>query len=360
MTYARTFYLLAILPACVNSSPTLDWSRSQQGSKVASKPASRPSSEAPFVAYTETIPGTGIHFDLVPIRAGKFLLGSPETEPGRSKDEGPQRAVEVDAFWMGKCEVTWNEYELWQLDLDIQRRQVEKRAPGPRDAEADAITRPTKPYADMSFGMGQDGFPAICMTQLAAKYYCEWLSAKTGHYYRLPTEAEWEYACRAGTKTAYSFGDDPAKLGDYAWYGDNAEEGYRKVGTKKPNPWGLYDMHGNVSEWTLDGYAKDAYAKLAGGVHEPFSKPTTLYPRVVRGGSWQDDADWLRSAKRIASDPDWKMQDPQIPQSIWYHTDAQFLGFRVIRPQHEPSQAEKDRLSALTAAERKEIAERQR
>ena len=129
------------------------------------------------------------------------------------------------------------------------------------------MTRPTPPYADMTFGFGRDGQPAICMTHHAAMEYCRWLSAKTGKIYRLPTEAEWEYACRAGTKTAYSWGDDPEKLDEYAWDVNNAEKPM-PVGKKKPNPWGLYDMHGNVSEWCLDHYSADAYKTY------PTEKPT--------------------------------------------------------------------------------------
>ena len=106
----------------------------------------------------------------------------------------------------------------------------------------------------MSFGMGKDGFPAIAMTQHGANKFCQWLSAKTGHFYRLPTEAEWEYAARAGTTTTYFWGNDGSKLGQYAWYADNSDFKYQKVGKKKPNPWGLYDIYGNVTEWVLDQY----------------------------------------------------------------------------------------------------------
>ena len=102
-------------------------------------------------------------------------------------------------------------------------------------------------WGDPSHGMGTDGFPAVCMSQHSASKFCQWLSAQTGHYYRLPTEAEWEYACRAGTTTAHHFGDDPALLDGYAVFDPKYERvGYAKVGTKKPNPWGLYDLHGNV------------------------------------------------------------------------------------------------------------------
>ena len=249
---------------------------------------------------------------------------------------------------MGKCEVTWDEYEIWTFNLDIQRRKLNNAEPTELDKVADAVTRPTKPYTDMTFGMGKESYPAICMTQWAAKAYCQWLSAKTGHYYRLPTEAEWEYACRAGTKTAYSFGDDPAELGEYAWYFDNSEEAYHPVGKKKANPWGLFDIHGNVSEWCLDKYDPHFYetSSKSGPVVEPFLAPTKPYPQVVRGGSWDDDPERLRSACRRGSEKSWKVQDPQIPQSIWYFTDALFAGFRVVRPLHEPSAEQKTKYFA--------------
>jgi formylglycine-generating enzyme required for sulfatase activity len=189
--------------------------------------------------------------------------------------------------------------------------------------------------------MGKKGYPAICMTQHAARTFCKWLSAKTGRYYRLPTEAEWEYACRAGSTTAYCFGDDPEELEDYAWYFDNTDEGYEKVGKKKPNAWGLYDMHGNVAEWVLDQYDELGYEQLIDDIVDPLAIPTTLYPRVVRGGGWDQYAEDCRSGAREASDEEWKKQDPQLPKSIWYHTDALHVGFRVVRPLVEPSPEEK-------------------
>jgi formylglycine-generating enzyme required for sulfatase activity len=311
--------------------------------KIMPKPYSVPDAEAKsekeMKAYTEVIPGSDFTYEMVPIPGGSFMMGSPEDEEDRSDDEGPQIAVEIDPFWMGKYEVTWDLYDYWGLSLDIQRRKLLKKEQTEYDVVADALTRPTNAYTDMTFGMGHDGYPAICMTQYAGKMFCKWLSAKTGRYYRLPTEAEWEYACRAGTTTAYSFGDDPDDLDDYAWYFDNSEDGYSKIGEKKPNPWGLYDIHGNVSEWVLDQYVSEAYKEHVGNpVRNPFVVPTKEFPRAVRGGSWDDDPDRLRSAARRGSDPDWKMQDPQIPQSIYYLTDALFLGIRVVRPLRVPTE----------------------
>ena len=285
--------------------------------------------------YSTVIPGTKVSYEMLPIPGGEFVMGSPDSEPGRKPDESPQHKVRIEPFWMGKCEVTWNEYDLFMYP-DEERKFREEYGTY-TNAVSDAVSRPTKPYVEMSFGMGKDGYPAISMTQHAANTYCKWLSAKTGHFYRLPTEAEWEYACRAGTTTAYSFGDDPAKLGDYAWYSKNSDGKYQKIGTKKPNPWGLYDMHGNAAEWTLDQYETNYYSQFIGKIaDEPWNKATQPYPHSVRGGSWDDDAPDLRSAVRLPSTPVWKVQDPQLPKSIWFHTDARFLGFRIIRPLKVP------------------------
>jgi formylglycine-generating enzyme required for sulfatase activity len=291
--------------------------------------------------YKEIILDSDAEFEMLPIPGGKFLMGSPDSEEKRGDDEGPQHEVELSPFWMGKHEVTWDEYEVFMFQLDVARRKIDNREPTAADKAADASSKPTKPYTDMTFGMGKEKFPVICMTQYSAMKYCEWLSKKTGRYYRLPTEAEWEYACRAGTKTAYSFGDDASKLDDYAWHYENSDGKYHEVGTKKPNPWGLFDMHGNVGEWTFDQYDEGFYAKSPS--KNPLNPPKIVEPCVVRGGSWDDDPELLRSAARVASTVDWKQQDPQIPQSIWYYTDALFVGFRVVRPLEEPSAEEKEK-----------------
>ncbi len=295
--------------------------------------------EADMKIYTNTIPGTDVTFEMVPIPGGEFTMGSPDTEKERKPDEGPQHPVKLSPFWMGRYEVTWDQYLLFMYPDDERKLRETHPTDEAINKISDAVTRPSKPYVDMSFGMGKTGYPAIAMTQHGANKFCHWLSAKTGQFYRLPTEAEWEYACRAGTTTAYSFGDDPGKLPEYAWFFDNSNSKYQKVGKKKPNPWGLYDMHGNVTEWVLDQYDPNYYAKLAaaGLAVNPWNKATQPYPHSVRGGSWDDDPPALRSAARRGSDRSWKMTDPQLPKGIWYHTDAQFIGFRIVRPLAIPS-----------------------
>ena len=320
---ARTLAVLLVLSA---AAPTL-------AQEIETRPAD-------LKPYTEKVAGTDLSFDMVPIPGGTFEMGSPESEDNRGDDEGPVHPVKLAPFWMGKHEVTWEEYDEFAFSLDIKRKEAAKADPSAQpktEIAADAVSRPTKPYADPTHGLGKSKQPALCITHHAAMEYCRWLTEKTGTLYRLPTEAEWEYACRAGTKTAYSFGNDPAQLADYAWYVENAEKP-QPIGKKKPNPWGLHDMHGNVAEWVLDHYKADAYAAFPtdkptfGPVELPSAKE---YPYIARGGSWDDDPDRLRSAARRPSDKEWSVRDPQRPQSIWWHTDATFVGFRIVRPYQE-------------------------
>jgi formylglycine-generating enzyme required for sulfatase activity len=288
--------------------------------------------------YSAQVPQTNAPYHMVALKGGDFLMGSPADEQGRQENEGPQQSVEVSPFWIGKFEVTWDEYEPFMItSIDRYKNGARKDYDPKQHTIVDAVTAPTAPYTEMSFGMGQYGFPAISMTQHAANKYCQWLSAQTGHFYRLPTEAEWEYACRAGTTTKYSFGNDPAELDSHAWYVANSGNKYQKIGTKLANPWGLHDMHGNVAEWTADQFVPDYFQRIAESPANPFIRPKTLYPRTVRGGGWSDDPILLRSAFRKGSEPMWQQQDPQLPKSIWYLTDAPWLGFRIVRPLKVPS-----------------------
>jgi hypothetical protein len=204
----------------------------------------------------------------------------------------------------------------------------------------DAVTAPTELYEpSFTFEFGQnDRFPAVTMTQYSAKQYTKWLSKLTGHQYRLPTEAEWEHACRAGSTTPYSFGD-ASQADEYAWHAGNSEEVPHEVGTKKPNAFGLHDMHGSVMEWTIEGYAEDGYKRLA-DQPQPISFlaainwPDSPENRVVRGGSFQDELERLRSAAKIKSaDEEWKSEDPNVPLSPWWYTNdpARGIGFRIFR-----------------------------
>lgn len=316
---------------------------------------------------------------MVPIPGGTFTMGSPADEPGRSPDEGPQFRVEIEPFWMGKHEVTWDQYDQFRQEYNqvaddkVLDKSAEFQSGTSTPRWADAVSLPTPLWeqdsAPILNGMGsRGGYPAADISQYAAKQFTKWLSKKTGRFYRLPTEAEWEYAARAGTTTPWSFGDDPERLDAYGWYFDNSfyddldrghpqfGAGYRKVGLKKPNPWGLYDMYGNVSEWVLDAYDEDHYAKFAGkkvSWQEAICWPTKIFPRVVRGGNWNSEAEGCRSAARLASDRSWQKRDPQFPKSIWWYTDAFHVGFRVVSPAKEPP--DKDKLRYWDADTEAEI-----
>ncbi len=278
----------------------------------------------------QQIPGSSLSFKLQSIPAGTFLIGSPASEKNREIAEGPQKKVQIAAFWMGVYEVTRDEFDVFLKDDQTSQ-----------NIDLDAITRPSAQYVDFSLGMGKEGgYPANSMSQFGALMYCKWLYQKTGIFFRLPTEAEWEYACRAGTNTTYYFGNDSKQLPQYAWYLDNSDEKYQKVGLKKPNAWGLYDMLGNLMEWTLDHYEPEHYKELADNtVEKIIVAKAAKYPKALRGGSFEEASEALRVAARYHSDPSWNKRDPQIPKSKWWLTEGKNVGFRLLQPVEQPTAA---------------------
>ena len=264
-------------------------------------------------------------------------MGSPENENGREADEGPQKRFTVSPFWMGAFEVTHDEFDIFFKDANTSQ-----------NSNVDAITRPSPQYVDLSWDMGRDGgYPVNSMQQRTAVMYCKWLYNKTGIFYRLPTEAEWEYACRAGSSSKYFFGDNENDLIKYAWYNKNSTAAYHKVGQLKPNAFGLYDMLGNVAEWVMDQYDEVYFTKMKDVNVDPELKPIARHPRLLKGGSYSDNATELRCANRTKWLPEWNRRDPQIPKSKWWLTDAPFAGFRLVRPLKQPSAKEIEKFFTL-------------
>ena len=304
--------------------------------------------------YTETLKDSAdelsprdLSFDMVYVPAGEFEMGSPPKDESADASERPAHRVKVKAFWMGKCEVTFDLY--WCMRRDAYRS---------RDGGAAAVKR-----GEFAIGYGiyyplwkgrrdrpDPREPLAGLTQCGAQQFCEWLSARTGRTYRLPTEAEWEYAARAGTTTRYFFGDDAKRLSEYAWFGEKVDGGAHPVGGKKPNPWGLYDMYGNVAEWTLDGWSPD-YKPFGGGgkvaVDPWVARKDDEGLGVVRGGSWADKAERLRSAAR-AKQVDRKPTSAE-PHFEWYDSSDEGVqvGFRVVSPV-EPDREEEGRPARAT------------
>lgn len=231
-------------------------------------------------AFVQKIPGSLVSFKMLPIPAGRI------TQAGKT--------IAIPKLWVSETEVTWDLFDIWAFRFDLTPDEVAKGV--------DAESRPSRPYGAPDRGFGHAGYAALAMTPYAINEFCNWLSKKTGRKYRLPTEAEWEYAARAGMAS------EPADLGSVAWFRDNADDTAHAVGKKKPNPWGLYDMLGNVGEWTID----------ANG--EP----------VVCGGSYKDrkaNVGFLARARQL---PQWNQTDPQNPKSRWWLSDAPFVGFRLV------------------------------
>ena len=280
--------------------------------------------------YTETITtesGDEISFDMVLIPAASFQMGSPPQEEGRNEDEGPQFTVQLSSYYLATKETTLDLFLAYYRETHAPAQDYFPGVP----EEVDAITGPTPVYGDITMGRGGDN-PAIGMTWKNAVSFCKWLSRKTGREYRLPTEAEWENACRCGTDQVFGFGNDPAQLSTYAWFDLGPSTGTHEVGTKKPNALGLFDMHGNVGEWVHDFYAPDSYVEMA--QLNPSQNPTgpkTGKVQVARGGNFRSPSKALRCASRDYEKRWWRSGDPQLPKSQWWLPDMDHIGFRVAR-----------------------------
>ncbi|MGD8501260.1 MAG: SUMF1/EgtB/PvdO family nonheme iron enzyme [Phycisphaerales bacterium] len=290
--------------------------------------------------YTETVTtknGEKISFNMVLVPDGTFVMGSPDNEPDRKDDEGPQHDVRVDPFYLCTTETTLELFTAYyqetvsaKKDFDaLQEAQQNKGQAGKEDV--DAITGPTPVYGDLTMGYGKK-HPAMGMTWHNAMTFCRWLSKKTGKKYRLPTEAEWEYACRAGTKNLFGSTNATEQLKDYAWYEATADSETYEVGKKKPNALGFYDMLGNVREWVYDFYSPTAYKDAAKETPVVNPKgPKTGKVHVARGGDYSCPVGDLRCAARAFEEKWWRMGDPQIPKSIWWLPEMDIIGFRVAR-----------------------------
>ena len=243
--------------------------------------------QQPVKSITNTI---DMKFNKIP--AGTFMMGSPETETDRDDDEHQHQVTISKAFYMQTTEVTQGQ---WKAVMG------------------------TEPWKGKDYVKEGTNYAATQVRWHDALAYCKKLSEQEGKTYRLPTEAEWEYACRAGTKTRWSFGNDKKVHGDHAWWQVNAsdigEQYAHQVGLKKPNAFGLYDMHGNVWEWCNDCYGHDYYKQLP--KKDPTGPETQRNTwRVLRGGSWLNLSLFTRSASR----------DRNYPNQRRHH-----YGFRVVR-----------------------------
>ena len=295
-----------------------------------------------FASFTEKIPGTSVSFDMVAVPGGEFIMGSPKKEPFHKPDESPMHPVKITRFFMGKIEVSWDEYlEFFKATSSQGRKEAEV------NENVDAITGPTPPWGAPDQGWGKGPRPAITMSWKSANTYCRWLSKVTGKKYRLPTEAEWEYAARGGTKTPYFFKGDPkdftsegffkkifgvdtTTINSYVAYKANSQGQTFDPANVKSNPFGLKNMLGNIYEFCSDYYSPTAYTAYKKGAVDP-KGPKKGKEHVIRGGSFKSDARDVRCASRDFTKTDaWLVTDPQMPKSVWWYSDCVDIGFRVV------------------------------
>ena len=323
--------------AALASAPTLEGNIHEAAATVTS-----------FENFVETVPGTTASINMIAVPGGSFAMGSSESEPFHKSNEAPQRQVEVSPFFMSEVEITWNQYWAFYAETMSEGRTpptvIYENNSRP---DVDAVSGPTPPFGSPDQGWGMGERPAITMTHYAAETFCQWLTLKTGKKYRLPTEAEWEYAARGGTSTPYffegspkdytnggfwneMFGADTTCINSYVIYANNSKNRSQEPGKVLANPFGLKNMLGNVMEYCSDWYAEDAYQSLADGAKDP-KGPESGTEYVVRGGTYASDAADLRCAARdYTRHDDWLRTDPQNPKSIWWYSDIRGIGFRVV------------------------------
>lgn len=301
-----------------------------------------------FKDFSETLPGTNAALRMIAVPGGEFTIGSPDKEPYHRKDESPQKNVRISPFFMSEVEVTWRQFwAFYNETMSEGRTPPAKIYANNSRSDIDAVSGPTPPFGFPDQGWGMGDRPAITMTHYAAETFCQWLSLKTGRTYRLPTEAEWEYAARGGTSTPYFFDGDPKKfskenfwnkfsgadttmISRYIIYDANSSDQTQEASKVKANPFGLKNMLGNVMEYCADKYSEDAYSRLQDGVLDP-PAATDGNEYVVRGGDYSSDASSVRCSSRGRTfNDDWLRTDPQNPKSIWWYSDIKGIGFRVV------------------------------
>lgn len=299
-----------------------------------------------FEDFVEQIPNSAVSFKMVAIEGGTFKMGSPDNEKGREKNEGPQKEVKVSSFFIAELEVTWDEYMAFYQQTSAEGRTTDTEGIR-KSGDVDAISGATPPYVQPDQGWGVGKRPAITMTWHAAETYCRWLSQITGKKYRLPTEAEWEYAARGGTQQAYFFegnasdfdtkkllnkifGTNTEELDKHVIHSLNSKAKTQLPDMIAPNQYGLKNMLGNVAEFCSDWYDEDALSKLQSGAVDPKGANSGKY-HVVRGGSFKSIPRQVRCATReYADEMAYRKTDPQMPKSIWWYSDCTHIGFRVV------------------------------
>ncbi len=243
-------------------------------------------SQHALAPFTETLPNSVVKINMMPIPGGTIKIKG--------------KVVSVKPFWIASTETPWEAFDVF-LASGPPSKPYDQTPFGP-----DAIARPSKSYILPDLGWGHHGYPAINLSSTSVEMFCRWLSSVTKKKYRVPTEAEWEFACRDGAKSGWKM--DKETLDKSAWHVGNSNSMTHPVGKKLPNKFGLYDMLGNVGEWATDMEGKP----------------------VVCGGAFDDTATDIKPDKRRYWDPTWQETDPQIPKSRWWLSDAPFAGFRLV------------------------------